>query len=71
MKYYVYENLVHDFAKVHRADCSYCRNGNGLHGGGARRTGRWLGAYTDRETAFLSARALKRTETQACRACAP
>lgn len=68
--YWVYDNRVHHYSRIHRADCSYCRDGDGIHDDAADVAGEWLGPYD----AFGDARAIAaRTgrDVSACRSCDP
>jgi hypothetical protein len=56
--YYFYVNFPNfssDPIKIHDADCSYCKNGNGLHDHGSNQRGFWAGpfnTYSDIEDAL-------------------
>jgi hypothetical protein len=45
MDFWVYENWVHRYAKVHEADCPHCNHGHGTHGAIDSGAGRWRGPY--------------------------
>jgi hypothetical protein len=51
--FWVYENWTAQGhrATVHRANCSFCNNGRGVHGGGQTRNGRWHGPFSSSEDA--------------------
>jgi len=57
--YYFYlnfPNFTSDPIKIHHADCSYCKNGNGLHDNGSNQRGFWAGpfsTYSDIEVALI------------------
>ncbi len=69
MEYWVYENTVHQKARVHREDCSFCQSGRGLHGGGTSRSGRWFGPYSELSRANEFAESRKQPDTRACGVC--
>ena len=39
--FWIYENHVHKYAKVHRASCSFCNSGLGFHNAPDSRAGEW------------------------------
>jgi hypothetical protein len=47
-QFYVYENWqAHGHgAKIHRAECSFCNFGKGIHGTDNVEHGQWLGPFT-------------------------
>jgi hypothetical protein len=59
-EYYVYENWMTDRAIIHRAECSFCKDGKGAHNDASGLHGRWHGPYPDRNMAFKEAAAMKR-----------
>lgn len=71
MAFYVYENWTHDRARVHRAECSFCNHGDGTHGGGSDRNGRWLPPFETSAQAFAQAAKLRRADHRGCGHCAP
>lgn len=71
MNYWIYENHVHDFARVHRAECRFCCDGAGLHRKGTVAVaGRWLGPFATVTQAVAEADRLGR-ETSRCSVCEP
>jgi hypothetical protein len=47
MSYYVYENWQAGHrARVHHAECSYCKHGQGVHPGAGDKNGKWYGPFT-------------------------
>lgn len=70
-RYFVYENWVHDRARVHLAHCGYCQDGRGVHGSSSTHHGRWHGPYADRDSAFRAASTMGRNDTRACPNCNP
>ena len=60
--YYAYENWRanggHSVTRVHRHDCGFCNNGQGLSGGTDPANGRWfdLGEFDSPESALAAAR---------------
>lgn len=71
MSFYIYENWTRDRGRIHRAECSACNYGAGIHGEDSGRNGEWHGPYNDREQAFHVAAGLDRAEMSACARCAP
>jgi HTH-type transcriptional regulator / antitoxin HigA len=70
-EYWVYQNWTHDRARVHRAVCSFCNHGQGIHGKSSDRNGEWRGPFTDRDAAFAAMSRLHRADSRACTTCAP
>lgn len=71
MAYYVYENWTIDKAIVHKGECTFCKDGQGLHGTGGTKNGTWHGPYEMAGEALTKANACKRTRTQGCAVCSP
>jgi hypothetical protein len=69
MEFWVYENTVHRKARVHRADCSFCSGGSGLHGGGPSLSGKWLGPFPDLDGAVAAAHSTRQDDVRACGIC--
>jgi hypothetical protein len=70
-EFWVYDNRVHKFAKIHRGDCTFCDEGRGLHRRGAKAVaGGWLGPFKDFPSAERAADATGRS-VQICAVCAP
>jgi hypothetical protein len=69
--YYVYENWVRDKAMVHRSECPFCNDGNGLHGSTHTKSSTWHGPYDSAAAAFEKAKACRRTRTEGCESCSP
>ena len=65
--YWTYENWVHKYARVHRADCAHCNDGRGSHGADLSHAGRWLGPYEQ----FVSASRASEYEALPCGHCSP
>jgi hypothetical protein len=70
-EYWVYENLAHKLARVHKGDCPRCNHGNGMHRGSSNLNGRWHGPYAERGEAFKKAKALDRDNSRGCNVCSP
>jgi hypothetical protein len=49
--FYIYENWVAEGHKVriHKGECSFCKEGKGIHPNAGARNGRWLGPFTQNE----------------------
>ena len=71
MAYWVYENYPNNRATVHKAECSYCNNGAGVHGVGKNPTGQWHGPYHDVIQAQAKARNTSRSNVRDCKTGAP
>jgi hypothetical protein len=69
VRYWIYENWVHKYARVHRADCSHCNDGRGTHAAADSQAGRWLD-FADYRAARRGA-AQTGYEVSDCRVCAP
>ena len=69
MNYWVYENWIHDFAKIHKESCGSCNYGAGLFGGGRRRSGQWHGPFSSKEETVRVAKATHRTSFTNCGSC--
>lgn len=70
--YWVYENWTHKKAIVHKADCSFCNQGRGIHGGSSERNGRWLREeFQNREDAFRAAKQTGQQNVNGCGHCKP
>ena len=73
--FYVYESGSANRARVHKADCGFCRHGEGSRrrrkskspGGSVR----WHGPYDAREAAFSAMENLGKKDIGACSACNP
>lgn len=59
MKYWVYENWIHKYAKIHNAECRWCNDGKGCHKDSTDNFGRWLGPFESKQEAEIAARRLK------------
>ena len=70
-EYFVYDNWVRSKAITHRAECSFCKNGNGLHGQRSTNSSTWHGPFAKIEEAHAKAKALKRDRTEDCSICSP
>jgi hypothetical protein len=71
MSYFVYENWVRDKAIVHRAECKFCNDGNGLHGSRHTKSSTWHGPYATPAAAMIKARSCDRGRTDSCEKCSP
>ncbi len=41
MTYFVYENWTNPHARVHKEDCSFCNEGEGIHNTSNQEHGKW------------------------------
>lgn len=55
MKFWVLENKMHDYTRIHLADCSSCNFGKGPR---PNHTGCWHGEFTSYQEALASAQSL-------------
>ena len=69
MKYYVYENWLHNKAVIHVGACSFCNEGEGSHINSGDKYGQWLGPFKDLGTARLTAINTKRKTILKCSYC--
>lgn len=65
--YWTYENSVHKYSKVHRAECSHCKDGRGTHDAVESHAGRWLGPFE----AYGQAVSASKYEAESCGHCSP
>ena len=72
MDYYVYENWRADDgkAKIHTADCSHCKQGQGKNPDAGTDNGRWLGPFDTLQKATNAAQATDRKVSN-CQHCSP
>lgn len=67
MEFWIYQNHLHGYVKVHRADCGHCRNGRGSHGTHSKRYGEWVGAFgSQKEACAAAARTGKELRPSRC-----
>jgi hypothetical protein len=71
MSFWVYENWVRHKAIVHRGECSFCNDGNGLHGSRQTKSSTWHGPFDTAGNALSRARGCRRTRTEGCEKCDP
>lgn len=69
LKFWVYENTVHRKARVHRAGCSFCSDGRGLHGAGQTLSGKWFGPFPDLDGAVAAAHGTRQDDIRVCSVC--
>jgi hypothetical protein len=65
--YWTYENWIHKYARVHRADCAHCNDGAGSHQAIDSRAGQWLGSFANLREALTSSK----YEAERCGHCLP
>ena len=69
--YWVHLNRVHKYARIHRADCTFCDGGKGLHGRGSDAVAsRWLGPFDSFAKAAAAGEATGKPLSN-CAVCAP
>ncbi len=71
MSFYVYENWIIDKAIVHRGECSWCKDGRGVHGRNTTNSSIWHGPFATAGEALATAKSRKRERTDACARCSP
>jgi len=71
MGYFVYENWVRSKAITHRAECPYCKEGDGLHGTRTTQSSTWHGPYPTVSEAHAKAKSCNRERTDDCQFCCP
>ncbi len=71
MNYWVYENRVVDKTRIHLGSCPYCQDGRGIHGGGERATGSWIGPLPTLEEARKVASRFAHRDNRSCLQCLP
>ncbi len=69
-EWWVYENWIQHKAVVHRANCSFCQGGKGMHKGSTTKNGQWLGPQGTRDEAMSVARETRQPDVRPCRKCA-
>jgi len=69
--FFVYENWVRNKAIVHRADCTFCNGGDGLHGSRQTKSSTWHGPFATGQAALDAARKCHRARTEGCSTCSP
>lgn len=77
--FWVYENWTNTFTKVHRAECSFCNSGRGMHGAGSKTgSGEWHGPFGTARGALGVAERLASAHSNfsvwtvdGCKSCAP
>jgi hypothetical protein len=71
MAFWVYENTIHKKARLHKADCPFCNDGSGIHGGGKTGSGEWFGPFIDCDQAWQIARERNQPDLRSCETCMP
>ena len=69
IRYWIYEDIVLSWVRVHRSDCLWCNDGRGLNNIGPSNNSRWHSPFTDPDKAFGYAKALGRRDTAKCTHC--
>ena len=69
--YWVYENWVHNYVKIHRGSCGHCNEGRGTQASHSGQNDKWHRPFHDRDTAFAEARSLGYRNTRGCKVCVP
>ncbi|MBI1328210.1 MAG: hypothetical protein GC136_11315 [Alphaproteobacteria bacterium] len=71
MAYWVYENWTHEKAVVHKSECTFCRDGKGLHGTSGNGNDKWHGPFVSKEAALETADQTERQLKKCCEICCP
>ncbi len=71
MEYWVYEDRIVNYAKVHEGDCFSCNHGQGMHGLGDanRKDDQWIGPFGDKGAAQAAAEKTGRRDITGCGRC--
>jgi hypothetical protein len=69
MAFWVYENTIHKKARIHDATCSFCADGQGLHGSARTVSGQWHGPFDEIETASNAATQTQQPDVRGCSVC--
>lgn len=72
MGWWVYENWTAEQggkAIIHDGNCSFCREGKGIHKEDSGRNGKWHGPFENREDAYFQAKKMNRSRTTFCSFC--
>ena len=69
--YWVYEDKVNSYARVHEGTCGFCNHGEGMGKGRNEKENEWYGPFESREEGFRRAHLLGRREVMGCKACRP
>lgn len=70
-KFWVYENWTHKYAAIHRAECSFCNDGRGVHADSSSANGQWLGPFESASEAMTAAEKTGRPDVRRCGICSP
>jgi len=70
-RFWVYENWTNECTTVHRASCSHCNDGRGVHAGASTKNGEWYGPFGSAAEAQARAERTKRRDIRRCGHCAP
>jgi hypothetical protein len=68
-RYWVHENWTHDYARVHKAECSHCNDGRGTQPSDSGQNTKWHGPFSKRDEAYEAARRLQATDARGCTVC--
>jgi hypothetical protein len=67
-EFWAYEDWPTAHARIHRSDCGFCKQGNGLNGGGDGHNCAWYGPYSSVDEARAACR---RFTPRGCYWCLP
>ena len=68
MSFYVLENTVHNYVRVHRGSCPSCKYGKGPIEG---HTGKWSNEFQTYQQALSFAQSIDRPLANNCKICHP
>ncbi len=71
MKYWVYENWLHNKAIIHKYNCVYCKDGKGMFPDKeySERNGKWWGPYDTFAQAAVKAIRTEQFRVNECAVC--
>lgn len=70
-RYWVYENWTRKRARMHLAECRFCKDGHGVQRKISENNGRWLGPFSNRSAALKALAGTKQPDRRACEVCGP
>ena len=70
-EYWIYENLTRRQARMHLAECRFCKNGHGVQRKVSDKNGHWLGSFSDRQAALEALDRTQQPDRRSCELCSP
>jgi F-type H+/Na+-transporting ATPase subunit beta len=68
-RYWVYENWTRKRARLHLAECRFCKDGRGVQRQLSDDNGRWLGPFSERSAALEALERTERPDRRTCKHC--